>query len=215
MTYSVKSKVIPTSSMLNQLAHLGHFHQFRSVPVGYTDEPFAAKSRTRCKKVHSEVKVQRHSGDRTGPLAGLRSCGQERLSETLHHRCQMELCVFKRRPAGVHIINLGRTLETLLLAARCIASIEYPGEMFTSAQFTPRSVLKFAHYTEATLIAGHFTNQIHPASREPQLLIETDPLTDHQPVVEASYAAQVRQLCHPVQHQVAALGRSDVVPVGP
>lgn len=72
MTYSVKSKVIPTSSMLNQLAHLGHFHQFRSVPVGYTDEPFAAKSRTRCKKVHSEVKVQRHSGDRTGPLAGLR-----------------------------------------------------------------------------------------------------------------------------------------------
>ncbi|KAL1377415.1 hypothetical protein pipiens_016282 [Culex pipiens pipiens] len=127
----------------------------------------------------------------------------------------MELCVFKRRPAGVHIINLGRTLETLLLAARCIASIEYPGEMFTSAQFTPRSVLKFAHYTEATLIAGHFTNQIHPASREPQLLIETDPLTDHQPVVEASYAAQVRQLCHPVQHQVAALGRSDVVPVGP
>ncbi|KAL9694361.1 hypothetical protein quinque_010933 [Culex quinquefasciatus] len=88
--------------------------------------------------------------------------------------------------------------------------VEYSGEMFTSAQFTQRAVLKFAHYTEATLIAGQFTNQFHPAFREPQLLIETGPLTD-----QASYAAQVRQLCHPVQHQVVALGRSDVVAVGP
>ncbi|EDS41621.1 40S ribosomal protein SA [Culex quinquefasciatus] len=99
---------------------------------------------------------------------------------------QMESYVFKRRPDGVHIINLGRTWEKLLLAARCIASIEYPGE------FGQRAVLKFAHYTEATPIAGRFTpgaftNQIQPAFREPRLLIVTDPLTDHQPVTEASY----------------------------
>lgn len=53
-------------------------------------------------------------------------------------------------------------------------------------------MLKFAHYTEATPIAGRFTpgaftNQIQPAFREPRLLIVTDPLTDHQPVTEASY----------------------------
>jgi small subunit ribosomal protein SAe len=52
--------------------------------------------------------------------------------------------------------------------------------------------LKFAHYTEATPIAGRFTpgaftNQIQSAFREPRLLIVTDPLTDHQPVTEASY----------------------------
>ncbi|KAL1378642.1 hypothetical protein pipiens_015452 [Culex pipiens pipiens] len=46
--------------------------------------------------------------------------------------------------------------------------VEYSGEMFTSAQFTQRAVLKFAHYTEATLIAGQFTNQFHPA--RPMLL---------------------------------------------
>lgn len=42
---------------------------------------------------------------------------------------QMEQYVFKRRPDGVHIINLGRTWEKLLLAARVIASIEHSQEV--------------------------------------------------------------------------------------
>ncbi|XP_050067435.1 40S ribosomal protein SA [Anopheles maculipalpis] len=107
---------------------------------------------------------------------------------------QMEQYVYKRRTDGVHIINLGRTYEKLLLAARCIASIEYPGEVYaiSSRPYGQRAVLKYAHYTEATPIAGRFTpgaftNQIQTAFREPRLLIVTDPLTDHQPVTEASY----------------------------
>lgn len=48
---------------------------------------------------------------------------------------QMESYVYKRRPDGVHIINLGRTWEKLLLAARCIASIEYPGEVSVEWRF--------------------------------------------------------------------------------
>lgn len=36
-------------------------------------------------------------------------------------------------------------------------------------------------------ISGAFTNQIQAAFREPRLLIVTDPLTDHQPITEASY----------------------------
>lgn len=52
--------------------------------------------------------------------------------------------------------------------------------------------MKFANYTNATPIAGRFTpgaftNQIQPAFREPRLLVVTDPLTDHQPIIEASY----------------------------
>uniref|UniRef100_A0A2M3YXG9 Small ribosomal subunit protein uS2 n=1 Tax=Anopheles braziliensis TaxID=58242 RepID=A0A2M3YXG9_9DIPT len=107
---------------------------------------------------------------------------------------QMEQYVYKRRTDGVHIINLGRTYEKLLLAARCIASIEHPGEIYaiSSRPYGQRAVLKYAHYTEATPIAGRFTpgaftNQIQTAFREPRLLIVTDPLTDHQPVTEASY----------------------------
>lgn len=39
---------------------------------------------------------------------------------------QMEQYVYKRRPDGVHIFNLGKTWEKLLLAARAIAAIEHP-----------------------------------------------------------------------------------------
>lgn len=42
---------------------------------------------------------------------------------------QMEQYVFKRRPDGVHIINLGRTWEKLLLAARAIAAIDNPQDV--------------------------------------------------------------------------------------
>lgn len=107
---------------------------------------------------------------------------------------QMEQYVFKRRADGVHIINLGRTWEKLLLAARVIAAVEHPQEIFaiSSRPFGQRAVLKFASYTGATPIAGRFTpgaftNQAQNAFREPRLLIVTDPLSDHQPVTEASY----------------------------
>lgn len=42
---------------------------------------------------------------------------------------QMEQYVYKRRPDGINIINLGRTWEKLLLAARAIAAIEHPQDV--------------------------------------------------------------------------------------
>lgn len=64
--------------------------------------------------------------------------------------------------------------------------------VISSRPIGQRAVLKFAKYTEAIPIAGRFTpgaftNQIQPAFREPRLLIVTDPNTDHQPIIEASY----------------------------
>lgn len=107
---------------------------------------------------------------------------------------QMEQYVFKRRADGPHIINLRRTWEKLLLAARAIAAIEYPSEVYviSSRSYGQRAVLKFAAHTGATPIAGRFTpgaftNQIQAAFREPRLLVVTDPLTDKQPITEASY----------------------------
>jgi len=108
---------------------------------------------------------------------------------------QMEQYVYKRRPDGIHIINLGRTWEKLLLAARAIASIEHPQDVFviSSRLFGQRAVLKLANYVHASPIAGRFTpgaftNRIQTAFREPRLLVVTDPLADHQPIIEASYA---------------------------
>jgi small subunit ribosomal protein SAe len=107
---------------------------------------------------------------------------------------QMQQYIYKRRSDGVHIINLRRTWEKILLAARAIVAIERPGDVYviSSRNFGQRAVLKFGHYTGATAIAGRFTpgaftNQIQAAFREPRLLVVTDPRADHQPITEASY----------------------------
>merc|ERR1711863_65941 len=108
---------------------------------------------------------------------------------------QMETYIYKRRQDGVHIINLKKTWEKLMLAARAIATIENPADVFvvSSRPYGQRAVLKFARYIGATAIAGRytpgaFTNQIQAAFREPRLLVVADPRADHQPVTEASYA---------------------------
>jgi small subunit ribosomal protein SAe len=108
---------------------------------------------------------------------------------------QMEQYIFKRRQDGVNIINLKKTWEKAMLAARAIAAIENPSDVFvvSSRPYGQRAVLKFARYIGATAIAGRythgaFTNQIQAAFREPRLLVVADPRADHQPVTEASYA---------------------------
>ena len=72
---------------------------------------------------------------------------------------QMEQYVYKRRADGIHIINLRKTWEKLLLAARAIVAIEHPSEVFviSSRPYGQRAVLKFAAHTGATPIAGRFT----------------------------------------------------------
>jgi len=107
---------------------------------------------------------------------------------------QMEQYVYKRRSDGVHIINLRKTWEKLLLAARAIVAVENSADVcvISNRQYGQRAVLKFASATGATPIAGRytpgtFTNQIQAAFREPRLLVITDPRVDHQPITEASY----------------------------
>merc|ERR1712227_72495 len=88
-----------------------------------------------------------------------------------------------------------KTWEKILLAARAIAAVENPNDVYVCASrpYTQRAVLKFARYVNCSPIAGRFTpgaftNQIQAAFREPRLLVISDPRSDHQPVTEASYA---------------------------
>jgi small subunit ribosomal protein SAe len=106
----------------------------------------------------------------------------------------MEEYIWRRRNDGVHIINLGKTWEKLVLAARVIVAIENPEDVIaiSARPYGMRAVLKFAQYTGAQSLAGRFTpgtftNQITKQFREPRLLIITDPRTDSQAVREASY----------------------------
>ncbi|VDO92134.1 unnamed protein product [Soboliphyme baturini] len=107
---------------------------------------------------------------------------------------QMQQYVWKRRPDGVHIINIKKMWEKLLLGARAIAAIENPADIFviSARPYGQRPILKFSTHTGATPIAGRFTpgtftNQIQRAFREPRLLVVCDPRTDHQAITEASY----------------------------
>lgn len=106
---------------------------------------------------------------------------------------QMMNYVFKKRN-DVSIIDVKKTWEKLLLAARVIASIENPADVcvISSRNYGQRAVLKFALHTGATAIAGRFTpgtftNQIQAAFKEPRLLVVTDPAADHQAIIESSY----------------------------
>jgi len=107
---------------------------------------------------------------------------------------KMSEYIWKRRVDGVHIINLGRTYDKLMMAARMIVAIEHPQDVIaiSARPYGQRAVLKFAQHTGAQYIAGRytpgtFTNQITKQFKEPRLLIVTDPRTDHQPVKESSF----------------------------
>ncbi|GMM38696.1 ribosomal 40S subunit protein S0B [Saccharomycopsis crataegensis] len=102
--------------------------------------------------------------------------------------------VYKTRPDGVNVINVGKTWEKIVMAARIIAAIPNPADVVavSSRTFGQRAVLKFASHTGATAIAGRFTpgsftNYITRSFKEPRLIIVTDPRTDAQAIKESSY----------------------------
>lgn len=102
--------------------------------------------------------------------------------------------LYKTRPDGVSVINVGKTWEKIVLAARIIAAIPNPADVVavSSRTFGQRAVLKFAAHTGATAIAGRFTpgsftNYITRSFKEPRLVVVTDPRTDAQAIKESSY----------------------------
>jgi small subunit ribosomal protein SAe len=106
----------------------------------------------------------------------------------------MKTYIWRRKQDGVYIINLGKTWEKLMLAARVIVAIENPADVIaiSARVYGQRAVFKFAQHTGAQYIGsrytpGTFTNQRRKNFLEPRLLIATDPRTDHQPIKEASY----------------------------
>lgn len=106
----------------------------------------------------------------------------------------MEPYLWKTRPDGINVINIGKTWEKVILAARIIAAIDNPADVavISARPYGQRAVLKFAAHTGAVAIAGrftpgNFTNYITRSFREPRLIVVTDPRTDAQAIKEASY----------------------------
>lgn len=98
------------------------------------------------------------------------------------------------RPDGVNVINVNKTWQKIVLAARIIAAIPNAADVvaISSRTLGQRAVLKFASHTGAQAIAGRFTpgsftNYNSKTFREPRLIIVTDPRTDAQAIKESSY----------------------------
>ncbi|RMZ92115.1 hypothetical protein DV736_g599, partial [Chaetothyriales sp. CBS 134916] len=106
----------------------------------------------------------------------------------------MEPYLWKTRPDGINVINIAKTWEKIVLAARIIVAIDNPADIcvISARPYGQRAVLKFAAHTGAVAIAGrftpgNFTNYITRSFKEPRLIIVTDPRTDAQAIKEASY----------------------------
>jgi len=107
----------------------------------------------------------------------------------------MRSYVFKRSAEGLHLINIGKTWEKIMVAARVIVAIENPADIIVVSQrpYGSRAVHKFGQYTNTTGLAGRWTpgtltNSVTTCFKEPRLLIATDPRTDAQAIHEAYYS---------------------------
>jgi small subunit ribosomal protein SAe len=106
----------------------------------------------------------------------------------------MKNYIYTRNKEGIHYINISKTWEKLMIAARVIASIDNPRDVLivSSRIHAQRAILKFATYTKASYFGGKWTpgsltNQNTKKFQEPRLIIVCDPRTDHQAIKEASF----------------------------
>jgi len=114
---------------------------------------------------------------------------------TLNVDHRMKRYIFRRTNEGIHLINLGKTWEKLMIAARIIVAIENPEDVLVISQrvYGSRAVLKFSQFVGSQCNAsrwtpGSLTNYITKKFAEPRLLVVTDPRVDSQAVKEAAYA---------------------------
>merc|ERR1711907_123113 len=112
------------------------------------------------------------------------------------HNCstKMKPYVYTRNKDGIYYLNVAKTWEKLMIAARVIAAVDNPKDVLviSSRQYAQRAILKYATNTGANYFGGKWTpgsltNQKTKKFQEPRLIIVCDPRCDHQAVKEAAY----------------------------
>lgn len=107
----------------------------------------------------------------------------------------MEPFIYRIRPDGLFILNVGETDKRIRIAAKLIARIEPSSKVLviSSRLYGHTPIKKFCEITGAESITGRFlpgyiSNPLHPNHLEPQIVITTDPRADWQAIKEASSA---------------------------
>jgi len=72
---------------------------------------------------------------------------------------KMKPYVYTRNKEGIHYLNISKTWEKLMLAARIVAAIDNPRDVLivSSRIYAQRAILKFATYTKASYFGGKWT----------------------------------------------------------
>jgi len=106
----------------------------------------------------------------------------------------MEAYIYRVRPDGLFILNIGKTDEKIRLAARFIARFEEGHVLIVSSRLYGKTpVEKFCGITKTVPIIGRFmpgliSNPLQPYHADPQVVMVTDPRADWQAIKEASSA---------------------------
>merc|ERR1719376_1400133 len=112
--------------------------------------------------------------------------------------------IYKKTLEGTNMINIFKTYEKLMVAARICVTVQNPKDILVVSRrpYASRAIFKFAQYTGAShqvsrWTAGSLTNQITKQFLEPSLVIVADPRVDAQAVKESHYAnVPVIALCN-------------------
>ena len=113
-----------------------------------------------------------------------------------NYNVQMKRFIHHVNKEGVPIFKIEETYENIKLAARIIAGVQNPEEVYaiSSRNFGQRAVIKFATYTGCSTNSssrwtpGSLTNHTTKQFKEPKIIIVADPHADFKPIKEASYA---------------------------
>ena len=113
-----------------------------------------------------------------------------------NYNVQMKRFIHHVNKEGVPIFKIEETYENIKLAARVIAGVNNPEEVYaiSSRNFGQRAVIKFAKYTGCSTNSssrwtpGSLTNHTTKQFKEPKIIIVADPHADYKPIKEASYA---------------------------
>merc|ERR1712147_116311 len=145
---------------------------------------------TRIESKMSLLYTKNRDQDLVNMIAAEVHVGTQNVSE------QMSNYVYKRNKDGIHYLDISKTWEKLMVAARVIAATQAKNKgdvlIVSSRQYAQRAILKFGTHTGANYLGGKWvpgtlTNHNTKKFLEPRLIIVCDPRLDHQCLNEARY----------------------------